>query len=220
MAFCARIGISSARYLYSVIESTPSPWDSGSQIESTPSPLDSGSRIDTPSQNVGNYCIGQLSSWVQVGRSHDTVMVRRVVLGEIVAEVSAAGFPINEKLTFPGVVLDPIEAHFDGVGYIFLYVAICKNFRSSVVDKDWSWWLWVPEFLEGSAYRHGLLAVVKSGTDFSVSGGRHHVVKDIGDGMYRAIKKGVYERWLGRVSGVVAKKIVATNARVVALGYC
>ena len=70
----------------------------------------------------------------------------------------------------------------------------------------------MPEFLEGSAYRHGLLVVVKNGTDFSLSGGRHHVVKDLGDGMYRAIKRGVYERWLGGVSGVVAKKIVATNA--------
>ena len=70
----------------------------------------------------------------------------------------------------------------------------------------------MPEFLKGTAYRHGLLAVVKSGTDFSLSGGRHHVVKDLGDGMYRAIKRGVCERWLGRVSGIVAKKIVATNA--------
>ena len=67
---------------YSVIELTQSPWDSGSWIETT-------------SQNVGNYCIGQLSSWVQVGRLHNTVMVRRVVLGEVVTKVSAAGFPIN-----------------------------------------------------------------------------------------------------------------------------
>ena len=63
----------------------------------------------------------------------------------------------------------------------------------------------MPEFLEGSAYRHGLLAVVKSVTDFSLSGGRHHVVKDLGDIMDRAFKRGVRERWLGRVSGVVVK---------------
>ena len=56
-----------------------------------------------------------------------------------------------------------------------------------------------------------LLAVVKSGTDFRLSGGLHHVVKDLGDGMYRSIKRGVCERWLGRVSVVVAKKIVATK---------
>ena len=47
LAFCARIGILCARYLYSVIESALSPWDSGSRIELTPSPWDSGSRIDT-----------------------------------------------------------------------------------------------------------------------------------------------------------------------------
>ena len=47
LAFCARIGILCARYLYSVIELTLSPWDSGSRIESTPSSWDSGSRIDT-----------------------------------------------------------------------------------------------------------------------------------------------------------------------------
>ena len=62
LALRARIGILCTRYLYSVIELTPSPWDSGSRIESTPSLWDSGGRIDTPSQNVGNYCIGQLSS--------------------------------------------------------------------------------------------------------------------------------------------------------------
>ena len=143
---------------------------------------------------------------------HNTAMGRRVVLGKIFTEVSAAGFPINEKLAFPGAVLDPIEAHINGFGYFLLYGAICETFRGRVVDADWSWWLWVPEFLEGSAYRHGLLAVVKSGTNFSLSGRRHHVVKDLGDGMYRAIKRGVCERWIGRISGVVARKIVATNA--------
>ena len=74
LAFCARIGILCTRYLYSVIDSTPIPWDSGSWIELNLSPWDSGSRIETPSQNVGYYCIGQLISWVKVGRSHDTVM--------------------------------------------------------------------------------------------------------------------------------------------------
>ena len=106
------------------------------------------------------------------------------MLGEIVTEVSATGFPINEKLTFPGAVLDPIEAYINGFGSFFIYGAICEIFRGRVVDADWSWWFWVPKFLEGSAYWHGLLAVVKSGTDFSLSGGRHHVVKDIGDGVY------------------------------------
>ena len=70
----------------------------------------------------------------------------------------------------------------------------------------------VPEFLEGSAYWHGLLDIVKSGTYFGFSGGSHHVVEDIGYGMYRAVKRGVCERWLGRVSEFFVKEIVATNA--------
>ena len=89
---------------YSVIDSTQSPWDSGSWI-------------DTPSQNVGSCFIGQLSGWVQVCRAHKAVMGRRVVLGELVNEVSADRFPINEKLALPGAVLDPIEAH--GYGFDF-----------------------------------------------------------------------------------------------------
>ena len=195
-----------------MIELTPSLWDSGSRIESTPIPWDSGSWVDTPSQNVGNYCIGQLSSCVQVGRLHDTVMGGRMVLGEIVTEVSAARFLIYEKLTFPGVVLDPIEAHIDGFGSFLFYGAVCKTFRGRVVDADWCWWLRVPNFLEGSAYRHGLLAIVKIGTNFGFSGRRHHVVEDLGEGMDMDVVRGVSERWLGRVSRFVAKEIVATDA--------
>ena len=70
----------------------------------------------------------------------------------------------------------------------------------------------MPEFLEGSAYWHGLLAIVKVGTNFGFSGGLHHVVEDLRDGMDRAVKRGVRESWLGRVSLFVAKEIVSTDA--------
>ena len=95
-------------------------------IDSTLSPWESGGRIDTPSRNMGNDCIGQLSSWVQVGRLHNTVMGRRVVPGEIVTKVSAAGFPINEKLALSGAVLDTIEARDDGFGFFCLIVPFPK----------------------------------------------------------------------------------------------
>ena len=52
---------------------------------------------------------------------------------------------------------------------------------------------------------------MKGGTDFAFSCRRHHIVKDLGDGMYRAVERGFRERWLGRVSGFFAKEIVATN---------
>ena len=81
---------------------------------------------------------------MQVGRLHNAVMVRRVVLGEIVTDIRAAGFPINYKLALPGEVLDPIEAHINGFGYFLPYGAVCKTFRGRVINTDWSWWLWVP----------------------------------------------------------------------------
>ena len=63
---------------------------------------------------------------MKVGRSHNAVMGRRLVLGEVVTDVSASGFPINEKLALPGAVLDPIEAHINGFGYFFLIVPLAN----------------------------------------------------------------------------------------------
>ena len=57
---------------------------------------------------------------MQLGRSHNKVMGRIVVLGEVITEVSADGFPINDKMALPGAVLDTIEAHIDGFGSFFL----------------------------------------------------------------------------------------------------
>ena len=95
---------------------------------------------------------GQLSGWVKVGMARKAVMGTRVVLGELVTEVSDDGFPINEKLALPGAVLDPIEAHVDGFGSFLFDCAVGKSFSSGVVKTDLSWWLQVPEFCEGSAY--------------------------------------------------------------------
>ena len=89
--------------------------------------------------------------------------------------------------------------------------SVDEGFRGRVVDTDWIQWFRVPEFLEGSTYRHGLLAIVKGSTNFGFGGGCHHVVDDLGDGIYRSVERGVSDRWLGRVSGLVAKEIVATN---------
>ena len=105
------------------------------------------------------------------------------MLGEVVTKVSAPGFPINEKLALPGAVLDLIEAHIDGFGSFLFDFPDGEAFRGRVVDADWSRWLWVPKLLKGSAYWHGLLPIMKGGTNFRFSGGRHHVVEDLGEGM-------------------------------------
>ena len=45
----------------------------------------------------------------------------------------------------------------------------------------------MPELCEGSAYWHGLLTIMEGGADFSFSGGCHHVVENIGDGVDRTV---------------------------------
>ena len=51
---------------------------------------------------------------------------------------------------------------------------------------------------------------MEGGADFGFSSRRHHVVENLGDSVYRAVERGVGDRWLGRVSGLVAKEVVAT----------
>ena len=88
-------------------------------------------------------------------------MGRIVVLGEVVTEVSAAGFPINEKLALLCAVLDPIEAHVNGFGCFLFDCAVGKSFSSGVFEADCIQWLRVSEFCEGSAHRHGLLTIME-----------------------------------------------------------
>ena len=134
------------------------------------------------------------------------------MLGEVVTEVSAARNPINDKLAFPGAVLDPIEAHVNGFGYFVFDCAVGKAFSGVVVDTDWIRWLRVPKFCEGSVYPRVLLAIMEGGADFGFRGGCHHVVENIGDGVYRVVERGVGDMWIDRVIGLVAKEVVATYA--------
>ena len=64
------------------------------------------------------------------------------MLGEIVTEVSAARFPINEKLTLPGVVLDTIGRQEDD--YVLAFHArtgiSCARYLYSVIESTLSPW--------------------------------------------------------------------------------
>ena len=70
----------------------------------------------------------------------------------------------------------------------------------------------MPKFCEGSAYQHGLLTIMEGGADFGFIGGRHHVMKNLGNGVDRAVERGVGDRWLGRVNGLVSQEVVANYA--------
>ena len=92
--------------------------------------------------------------------------------------------------------------------------AVGVAFSGGVVGADWSRWLRVPEFCENSEYRNGLVTIMEGGAGFGFRGGHHDVVENLGDGVDRAVERGVHDRWIGRVNGLVSKELVATYAAV------
>ena len=52
---------------------------------------------------------------------------------------------------------------------------------------------------------------MEGGAGFGFSGGRHHVVENLGDGEDRFVERGAGDWWLGRVGRLVAKEVVATD---------
>ena len=52
---------------------------------------------------------------MKVGRTHETVMTGRMMFRVVVAEVRAAGLPLDKELLLLGPILDPVEAHVDGL---------------------------------------------------------------------------------------------------------
>ena len=53
---------------------------------------------------------------------------------------------------------------------------------------------------------------MEGGSDFGFSSRRHHIVENLGDGVDRVVERVVGDRWLGRVSGLVAKEVLSTYA--------
>ena len=50
---------------------------------------------------------------MKVGGSDELVVGSRMMLGEVVTKVGAAGFPEHKELLLAFPILDPIEAHVD-----------------------------------------------------------------------------------------------------------
>ena len=81
--------------------------------------------------------------------------------------------------------------HVNGFRFFLFDRAVDGAFRGGVVDADKSRWLRVPKFCEGSEYWNDLLTIMEGGANFGFSGGRHHVVENLGDGEDRKVEKGV-----------------------------
>ena len=67
-----------------------------------------------------------------------------MVLDLIVAQVSDAGLPVDEKLTLACAVAYPIKAHVDRFRSFMFDGVVGKAVGGRVVYLDWSGRLWAP----------------------------------------------------------------------------
>ena len=61
---------------------------------------------------------------MHVGGSDESVVRRRMMLGELVTEVDSAGFTLREELLLVFPILDPIEAHVNSIGALIFNGAV------------------------------------------------------------------------------------------------
>ena len=73
---------------------------------------------------------------MHVGGSDESVVRRRMMLGELVTEVGSAGFTLREELLLAFLILDPIEAHVNSFGALLFNGAVGKAFGGGVVNAD------------------------------------------------------------------------------------
>jgi hypothetical protein len=76
------------------------------------------------------------------------MMLGRVMLREVVAQVFAAWGPVDFKVALIGSVTDPIKAHVDGFQRLLLYSAVNDAIYGGVVCLEWGGGLMVAHFAE------------------------------------------------------------------------
>ena len=75
--------------------------------------------------------------------SYLLVMLSRVVLGEVVTKVSAAGSPVEVELALFDSILEPVEPHVYGFGASLLDCVRENAMGYTVVSLEWGSRLWV-----------------------------------------------------------------------------
>jgi hypothetical protein len=84
--------------------------------------LEESQRINTPSQSIDSILV-----WlcVHYGRPHGLVVMNRVMFGVVVTVIGRSWRPEDVKLLLVHSVLDPIEAHADGLIITETLIELC-----------------------------------------------------------------------------------------------
>ena len=96
-----------------------------------------------------------------------TVVTSRMVFSVVVAQVCAAGMPVDEELFLLGLIMDPVKAHIGFLQVFLIDDVVCKP--SS--DTNGGGRLWMDKFYESGAYGYSFLSVDEGGDNFLFRGG-------------------------------------------------
>jgi len=107
---------------------------------------------------------------VEIDGSHVTMMGIGMVLGEVVAEVFFATFPMDVELALTNAVSHPIKSHVNGFGTFLFHRVIDDAFGACIVSLDGCGWLRVTKENESVAQTACVLCIVEEGTHFGFSG--------------------------------------------------
>jgi hypothetical protein len=88
-------------------------------------------------------------------------MVRQVILGVIICKIEFSRDLIDMVLVLLGPIVEPVEAHINGIGPLLFYGAIDDAISCGIVGAKRRGWLLVSEFNQRCAEGHGLRSIVK-----------------------------------------------------------
>ncbi len=83
------------------------------------------------------------------------------MLAQVVSLVGGARAPVDAELALLDSVLEPVEAHVNGLGTTLFDCAVHNAFCAFVVGLDGSDGLWMAEFNEGLADGATCLGIVE-----------------------------------------------------------
>ena len=78
--------------------------------------------------------------------------------------------PVNEEFAIADTILDPVEAHVDGLGLALFDGVIGNAGGAGVVSLDMGASLWMAKFFKGNSERAEILEIEESGAKFSFGG--------------------------------------------------
>ena len=94
-------------------------------------------------------------------------MEQVMIFGEVAGPVGRAFIPINEELLLVNTILDPKEAHVNGLRAVSAHGTVGNPSHSGVVHLDRCRAVGEAKFLKHNAKNHGILAVMEQPANFA-----------------------------------------------------